>query len=81
MRKYLGVATAMFFLAGSLAFVGCSSGPTEQELSELEKLRASVKSLHEQVEAKKAEKSQLERQIAAKQAELDAARKIQDATK
>jgi uncharacterized protein YlxW (UPF0749 family) len=81
MRKSFGVATAVFFLAGSLSVVGCSSGPSEQELSELEKLRASVKSLREQVEAKKTEKSQLEKQIAAKQAELDAAMKIQDAIK
>ncbi|MCX6138672.1 MAG: hypothetical protein NTV54_14400 [Ignavibacteriales bacterium] len=81
MRKYLGATAGMFFLVGSLSFVGCSSGPSEQELSELERLRASVKSLREQVEVKKSEKARLEQQIAAKQAQLDAETKEQAATK
>jgi outer membrane murein-binding lipoprotein Lpp len=81
MRKYIGAAAVIFFLAGSLSLAGCSSGPSEQELSELERLRASVKSLREQVETKKSEKARLEQQIAAKQAQLDAELKEQAATK
>ena len=76
-RPYLGAA----FLMATLLVVGCSSGPSEEELAQLEALKAEVASLQKEVSAKQADKAGLEKQIAAKQAELAAATKEQDATR
>ncbi|HTR82528.1 MAG TPA: hypothetical protein VMM58_12940 [Bacteroidota bacterium] len=77
LKFYLGVA----FLAATFVLAGCSSGPSEDELAQLEALKAEVASLQKQVDAKQAEKESLQKQIADKQAELTAAMKEQDATR
>jgi septal ring factor EnvC (AmiA/AmiB activator) len=76
-RLYLGAT----FLAATFIVVGCSSGPSEEELAQLEALKAEVASLQKEVNAKQAEKAGLQKQVADKQAELAAAMKEQDATR
>ena len=57
----------------SMAVVaGCSSGPSEKELSLLEERRMAMEAAEKQVAQKKAEKARLERQLANKKAELQA---------
>lgn len=81
MRRARVAFVAMTFLFASAAFVGCSSGPSEEELAQLDALKAEVASLQKQVDEKKAEKASLEKQIAEKQAQLAAAQQEQAATK
>ena len=77
LKLYLGAA----FLAMAFVVAGCSSGPSEEELAQLEALKAEVASLQKEVSAKQAEKESLQKQIADKNAELAAAMKEQDATR
>jgi hypothetical protein len=76
-RLFLGAA----FLAATFTIVGCSSGPSEEELAQLEALKAEVASLQKEVSAKQAEKTSLQKQVADKQAELATAMKEQGATR
>ncbi len=66
------VRRGLFAIAfASMAVVaGCSSGPSEKELSLLEERRMSMEAAEKQVAQKKAEKARLERQLANKKAEL-----------
>ena len=77
LKLYLGAA----FLAAAITLAGCSSGPSEEELAQLEALKAEVASLQKEVNARQADKEGLQKQIAEKQAELAAAMKEQDATR
>ncbi len=81
MRRTNVITSAILVLLASFTLVSCSSGPSEEELAQLEALKAEVASLQKQVDQKKAEKSDLEKQIAEKQAQLDAAQKNLDAAK
>ncbi len=81
MKKILKTSIATVLLVGALTVVGCSSGPSDEELAQLASLKAEVASLQKAVDAKKAEKSDLENQIVAKQAELAQAQKDQDLTR
>ena len=49
---------------------GCGGGVSEEQMQQLNDLRAEVESLQSQVNAKQDEKSQLERQIADKDAKI-----------
>ena len=51
---------------------GCSSGPSQQELSALEAQRQDMVAAEDQVAQKKAEKARLERRLADKKAEKKA---------
>ena len=68
------VRRGLFVIAfASLAVVaGCSSGPSEKELSLLEERRMAMEAAEKQVAQNKAEKARLERQLANKKAELQA---------
>lgn len=81
MKNILRTVMAAVILSGAMMVVGCSSSPSDEELAQLESLKAEVASLQKAVDAKKAEKADLEKQIAAKQAELAQAQKDQDATR
>jgi septal ring factor EnvC (AmiA/AmiB activator) len=81
MKKALKLFAAAAFLALMFTVAGCSSGPSDDELAQLEALKAEVASLQKEVDAKQAEKASLQKQIADKQAELAAAQKEQDATR
>ncbi len=82
--RFLGVSLRAGLTAALLLFLliaGCSSGPSEEELAQLETLKAEVTSLQKEVSAKQAEKAGLDKQVADKQAELAAAMKEQEATR
>ena len=81
MKKALRLFAGAAFLATTMFVVGCSSGPSDDELAQLEALKAEVASLQKEVDAKQAEKASLQKQIADKQAEIAAAMKDQDATR
>ena len=58
------------FISGTAFLTGCGGGVSEEQLQQLNDLRAEVESLQSQVNAKQDEKSQLERQIADKDAKI-----------
>lgn len=68
-KKMLSITVAVLFFAG--AFVGCDSGPSEEQMAELNKLKEEVKSLEQQLADCKNQKSKIERDIADRQAQLD----------
>ena len=81
MKRALNLFLGAAFLAVAFTVAGCSSGPSDEELAQLEALKAEVASLQKEVNAKQAEKEGLQKQIADKNAELAAAMKEQDATR
>ncbi|MGA7160692.1 MAG: hypothetical protein WBZ48_06800 [Bacteroidota bacterium] len=81
MKRALKLFAGAAFLAATLFVVGCSSGPSDDELAQLEALKSEVASLQKEVDAKQADKASLQKQIADKQAELATAMKEQDATR
>ena len=58
------------FLGSSVAFVGCSSSPDEEELRQLNDLKEEYATLQKESAAKEEEKANLEKQIADKNAQL-----------
>ena len=58
------------FISGTMFMTGCGGGVSEEQMQQLNDLRAEVESLQSQVNAKQDEKSQLERQIADKDAKI-----------
>lgn len=64
----------IFTLAMTLSFgmslIGCSSNASEEELRQLNDLKAEVTSLESQVSAKEKEKADLEKQVAEKNGKL-----------
>jgi len=68
MDKYRN-ALFTFLLAGvALGFASCSSGPSEEELAQLDALKAEVASLQKEVASKQTIKADLQKQIADKEA-------------
>jgi peptidoglycan hydrolase CwlO-like protein len=61
------VLLTVAFLSG---LVGCSSGPDEEQLKQLEDLKAEVDGLQKQVDAKKDQKDKLQKEITAKDAKI-----------
>ncbi len=74
---------ALFLLlAGSAAlYSGCSSGPSADELAQLDQLKSEVESLKKDVAAKEAEKETLEAQVKQKKDELATAENNQKLTR
>jgi septal ring factor EnvC (AmiA/AmiB activator) len=50
--------------------VGCSSGPDEAQLKQLDDLKAEVAELTKQLDAKKDQRDKLQKEIAAKDAKI-----------
>ena len=65
LKKLLGIAV----LVGALGIAGCS-GVSEEQIAQLDALRAEVNSLEKEVDALKAEKTKLEREIAERNVKL-----------
>jgi len=69
-------------LAGAVPLLsGCSSGPSADELAQLDQLKAETESLKKQVAEMQAEKQSLESQIAQKREELATAQNNQKLTR
>jgi septal ring factor EnvC (AmiA/AmiB activator) len=64
----------LFFILLTVAFlsgmIGCSSGPDEEQLKQLDDLKAEVAELQKQYDAKKDQRDKLQKEIAAKDAKI-----------
>ena len=70
MDKYRN-ALLTFLLAGiAMGFASCSSGPSEEELAQLDALKAEVASLQKEVASKQTIKTDLQKQISDKESVL-----------
>ncbi len=69
MKKPLALTFIGCALMGML-LTGCSSKPSDQELKQLEDLKAEVSSLEKQISAAESEKAALQKAIADKDAQL-----------
>ncbi|RMD95086.1 MAG: hypothetical protein D6814_13745 [Calditrichaeota bacterium] len=71
----------MLGFAASLAAVGCTKHPNEQQLRVLEETKQAATSAEQTVEQKKREKADLERQLEQKKRELQKAKDEKEAVK
>ena len=69
-KKTVSLLLASLLFIGMISFTGCS-GVSEEEMAQLEALRAEVGSLQKDVNFLKSEKTKLEREIAEKNAKLE----------
>ena len=69
-KKVFTSALSVLMLAGMVGFVGCS-GVSEEEMANLNAMRAEVKSLQQEVNSLKSEKTKIEREIAEHNAKLE----------
>lgn len=81
MKKVVQFLIVFALLAGGSLLSGCSSSPSEEELKQLDDLKASVKALQMKVADKKAENANLEKQIAEKNGKLQQCQSDQEAVK
>lgn len=79
-KKMMNSALAIILIAGAIGFTGCS-GVSDEQVAELEALRAEVKALDKEVNSLKDEKAALEKEIAEKNAKLDQCAKLKAETK
>ncbi len=68
-------------LSGMMTIVGCSSSPSEEQMRQLNDLKAEVSSLEKQVADKAREKAGLEKQIAEKNGKLQQCQADQESVK
>ena len=68
-------------LASALFAAGCSSSPSEEEMKQLNDLKAQASALDKQINDKKSEKAALEKQLAEKNAKLQQCQSDQEAVK
>jgi len=73
-RKSISLLLASILFAGMLGLSSCS-GVSEEEMAQLDALKAEVASLQKDVNFLKSEKSKLEREIAEKNARLEQCQK------
>ncbi len=69
-KSKLMIFIAIFAFSTSLFLLGCTSRPSEDELRQLNNLKAEVVSLEKQIADKEKEKANLEKEIAEKNAKL-----------
>lgn len=80
MKNLFFVLLTVVMLAGSTFLVGCG-GVSEEQMQQLNDLKAEVDALQSQVNAKQDEKSNLQKQIADKEASIKELQGIADATR
>ena len=81
MRNLFFVLLTFSMLAGSTFLVGCGGGVDEEQIQQLNDLKAEVDALQSQVNAKLDEKSDLQKQIADSEARAKEWQGISDAVK
>ena len=69
MKKSMSLMLGALMMVGLLAS-GCSSGPSDADLKQLEELKAEVASLERQVQDLESQKSALQQSLADKDAQL-----------
>ncbi len=78
--KLLSGVLGIALIAGMMNLTACS-GVSDEQMAQLETLRAEVKSLDKQVNSLKEEKAKLEREIAERNAKLDQCNSVKKQTK
>ncbi|HAY34213.1 MAG TPA: hypothetical protein PK536_04080 [Ignavibacteria bacterium] len=81
MRNLFFVLLTVAMMAGSTFLVGCGGGVDEEQIQQLNDLKAEVDALQSQVNAKLDEKSDLQKQIADTEAKAKEWQGISDAVK
>jgi septal ring factor EnvC (AmiA/AmiB activator) len=81
MKELRYISLALFIGCAAAMVGGCSSGPSADDLAQLDQLKSEVESLKKEVAAKEAEKNTLETQIAQKKDELATAENNQKLTR
>jgi chromosome segregation ATPase len=79
-KKLLSGVVGIALVAGMMNLTACG-GVSEEQMAQLETLRAEVKSLDKQVVSLKEEKAKLEREIAEKNAKLEQCNRTKQQTK
>jgi septal ring factor EnvC (AmiA/AmiB activator) len=69
-KSMLYIFLAAMMLTGSAMVIGCGGGVDEEQMQQLNNLKAEVESLQSQVKAKEDEKASLEKQVADKDAKI-----------
>ena len=69
-KAFLPSLLMLIMFSSTIVITGCSSGPDDEQIQQLNDLKAEVESLQSQVNAKMDEKSQLQKQIADKDAKI-----------
>ncbi len=80
MKRILGTGLFLALFIGMLSVTGCS-GISDEQVAELEALRAETKALEKEVNSLKSDKAALEKEIADKNAKLDDCAKLKAETK
>ena len=76
--------TLLFFiigLASSIAVIGCSSKPTQDELTQLDNVRSEIKSLEQRKSSLQQEQTTLQQSVAEKEVQLRTCQNDQTAVK
>jgi len=81
MNKFIKASLAALMLSAGLMLSSCASSPSDQELKQLDDLKAEVSSLETKVADKQREKANLEKQIAEKNGKLQQCQSDQEAVK
>lgn len=71
----------VFALSFALGVVGCARSPDEEEMRQLNDLKAEVESLEQEISAKEKEKEGLQQQLAEKNNRLEMCKTDQEAVK
>jgi septal ring factor EnvC (AmiA/AmiB activator) len=79
-NKVIKSALVIVMITGVIGFTGCS-GVSDEQIAELEALRAEVKALDKEVGSLKDEKAAIEKEIANKNAKLEQCAKLKAETK
>lgn len=79
-KKKLAVAVVGLSIF-SFGLVGCSNKPSEEQMRQLEELKAEVNSLKKELDELKKEKANLEKQIGERNAKLQQIEKIKEETR
>ena len=77
MKSFIAVA----MLVGAVMVAGCSSGPSAEQLQQLENLRAQVRNLEAQLRDKQQQKADLEKLNANKNGKLQQCQADQEAVR
>lgn len=81
MKNLVKVVTVAVLFVGGLVLYGCSSSPSDEEMKQLNDLKAEVTSLETDVHNLESNKADLEKQIAEKNGKLQQCQSDQDAVK
>lgn len=78
--KFKGIVVGASLALFTLGLVGCSSGPTDEQLAQLDALKKEVTSLENEAKNLKDERAKLEREIAEKNRKLEECAKMKQET-